>query len=668
MRGFSLSVKFGRRLNAFSFTHWMSMALVLFAMTACTNIGGKFGAGPSSILLLSNPNDSSSAGSFHLNQVNPDPNFPTTMYAMVGQDSEFDTYCAGSLGTCSCEFTFTQPGVGAQTVDVTNSYQESNLLRCPTSAVPSGITTFNVRIVVVPTGASPTPTSTTYTYYSNTITVNLATSGAFAGSTTYIDLTNAASYVPVQRFQCRKRDFIKNPTDNSIIDPLQSQNPAVIYPFNLYTTNVGDSLLSIQQQANQSWDCSLLGGVLPSTLGGSVNPVQWWANPNVFSVTTCGTSFCSGDGQLMYPQNSLASGKIPQSNPNANGKRRSSFALSPQAYGVFQVPLVAAVSPIDYVHSTYSTIGYAAKPVPNVSGTSSCPNITLPPKSTWVKIWNFRATNITSPQVVTGSQSVTNSTIACDSAGVFPSCDTVVPNGGNPNGFGADLLTGTWTNTYDSVHNTSSAIASRVALLSSTAGSSVASACYNVNTSSWNANPSPFHTTNPTTETWYASPYRFPGNLAPQVTLGVMEEFPWNIYAQASSSLIACNCLTNDLSCWLNDAACGGTLYTVPAEAPQDTQAALTTTSLEPNNNPYSDQLFVVTDPAVVDTDMISGAGSVSQYTPRTYRAASDCPGPTINGTCTAAPILWLNNVKAVNDPTSAQSDVFPLCAIQFYD
>ena len=663
-RVISLSVQKMAQFISFRFVNGMMALSCLLIATACTNMGSKFGAGSTSTVLLSDPSTGGNGnGAFYLNEVNPDPNNPGTQYVLIGQNGEFDTYCGGSLGTCDCEYTYTQSNVGQQTVDVAVSYQEANMVRCPVNSVPSGINTFNVRLIVVPlpNSSSPTPTPSGSTtnglgtnYYSNSLTVNLA-NGAFAASTTFIDLTNASSYVPVQRFQCRKRDFIKNPLDGNIIDPFQSQDPRVIYPFNFYTTNVGDSLLRMQQAADQSWDCTLTGGVLPTpTPGGATqaSKVQWWANPNVFSQVPCSDAFCSGDAQLIYPSDSLTGGRVPSSNPSASGKRRSSFSLASKPYGVFQVPLVAATAPSDYVHSTYSGIGYAAKPIQGSNGTSSCPSIPLPPKSTWVKLWNFRASNITSPQIVTDTQSQRSSVIACNSSGAFPSCYVPPPGHGAP--FGIDLLTISAGN-----------LAGRVGLLASTVGDSSFSACYNIDQATWTSSGSTV------SEKWEPSPNRFGSNVSPQVTLGQMQQFPWNVYEPlTTSNTISCGDVSGDGYVWqISGASCNWpwNYQITQHQTPQDFQNQLTITSLQTDNVPYTDQLFVVTDPAVDDNGMKGGSGSqLSQYTPVTYRAYGDCVGPTNSG-CSGG-FLWQNVVNSVSDASQTGADVFPLCVLQFYD
>lgn len=642
----------------------------LFISTACNNINSNLSRNPTSTIFQTDPNAAGNGGAFQLTSVAPDLASPGTVYDLIGQNNEFDTYCGGTLGACQCEYTFIQPGVGSQTVSSAVTYQESNLLRCPNS-VPSGITSFDTRVTVVAgaTGATaPAAGTGAISYSSNTITVNLSTNGAFAGSTSYIDLTSASSYVPVQRFQCRKREFIPNPMDNLIIDPFQSQDPAVIYPFNFYTTNISESLLRMQQLPDQKWECSLAAN--------KDRTVQWWANPNVFSTQACTSAFCNGDGYLMYPTTALSGNKIPVTPPSpgnpgskAVGKRRGTFSLASIPYGVFQIPVKAAVAPLDYVKANYSIVGYGAKPIPNTNGSSSCPAITLPPKSTWVKLWNFRATDITAPKIVTSSQSITNAVVACDThhgQNIFPSCEATYPSGA-PGGPGYSNSFGNPLDFIQTLNFTGSdPMASRVLLLASPNSTAQTSACYNSRADQW---------TDPTAaslngvnhngkDQWTPSPFAFSTATPTPISIDDIVGFPFNLYQNAKSAgwtkALAGPPNPNRYE-WFSSTPAGA--YAVPSVAPADFQNQLTTQPLAPDN--FTDQLFITTDPAVDDSQMRNGSSAVAEFIPSTYRSVQDCLGPTTAG-CTANRINWGVNVKEVGTPTTA--DLYPLCVLQFYD
>ena len=562
------------------------------------------------------------------------------------------------------------------------------MIRCPNN-VPSGITTFQARITVPAATATPTTSTTstsasTVTYASNYISGTFA-SGVLSGTSSYLDLTNSASYVPVQRFQCRRREYIDNPLNGGMIDPFQTQNPAVVYPFNYYTTNAASSILNLQKSSDQSWECSLNAT--------QDHTVQWWANPTVYSSSACNNSFCLGDGSIIYPQTTLSGGKVPVTNLAATGKTRSSFYLASSSYSVFGVAVIAAVAPSPssgtvitsasatpppgtYTSATYATIGYGAKPIANSSGGSSCPSITLPAKSRWVKIWNFRATDITPAKKVIASTSASNSAIACDTFHpdtthtalaneIFPSCEFKDPNG---NVFGVPLNDPTVTpvaNTTPSPGATPTPaptkMASRVIASTVSGTSSATSACYNFSGSGGNYNnftDIPWDTTTTYTgaDVWIPSSYKFDTTIS----VSNMESFAWNMYANAGNYTIHSDAST-PANQWFSP-----TTYAVPSATPMDYSNQLTTVALSADN--YTDQLFVVTDPAVSDDDMRNGASSIQIYVPRTFRSAADCTAtsPSDSSCVGKTQITWGIQTQAIG--TTTGSDVYPLCVLQFYD
>ena len=611
-----------------------TFALSLF-LSSCNNIGSLSNRIPSSTLSLSDPSAGTTGGSFHLTGVYASQQSPGTMYDLVGVNSEFDTYCVGTTnGPCACEFTYLSPGIGTITSEGAVQYQESNLLRC-LNVVPTGVASFDVKILAKGSG-----------YYSNSITANLS-SGAFI-NTNYTDLSKEEAYQQVKRFQCRKREFIVNPMSQNMIDPIQSEDPKIIYPFNFYSTNVASSLWQMQQSNSQDWDCTLT----PT----NDRSIHWWANPNVYSASPCTDAFCAGDSELMYPQNDLVSGKIPVTNPFANGKRRGSFHLAKQSYGVFQVAVKAAVGPNTYVSSTVDTIGYAARPIPNANGSSSCPSITIPSNAQWVKLWNFRATDITSPKKVMSSPSMNPqySQIVCNPhSGFFPSCDNdsttaTASSTTNKNFTSKTLSAVTSTPAADS-------LASRVvALISGSGGGTQPDACYNIKTMGSDMGGGVDGT-----ETWAPSAFAF----APAITWQNMFDLPWGIYQQVDSATKITAAVCGDGFNYVNNAAMAcGTQAVLTPFAPSDSK--LTTLPLSTSN--YSDQMFVVTSASVDDTMMRNQASSVSYYKPVTYRTSGDCNLPS-RATCPIGKeIHWDINIKDVGAPTG--SDQYPLCVLQFTD
>jgi hypothetical protein len=662
-RGHSLSTQFIDRLNRFSLFNWTRSSLIVFITlfvfsSACTNIGGSLGTASTEIT-QSDPNFGVDVGAFKLVTVLPSQASAGTLYDMVGENAEFDTFCSGTYGVCKCEYTYTLSGGGAETQQGNVTYQESNLLRCE-NAVPSGIGSFTVRIII-DTAASSTTTGATASVgtASNSISVNLS-SGSFAGSDSFLDLTNAQSYVPVNRFQCRRRSMgsdpiIKNPLDSGIVDPIQSEDPKIIYPFNFYTTNPSEGLLQMQRLSSQEWECTLTATQNRS--------LHWWANPYVYSASPCVTSFCAGDSELMYPTASLESGliKVTPSSP-ATGKRRASFSVASRSYGVFQIPIRAAVSPKDFVSAGYSFIGYGAKPIPNAGGSSSCPNIPLPPKATWVKLWNYRATDITPPSYVTGSTAMSMSAVVCNpkqGSGVFPSCDVkTVDSGPTIFGLGLDSAGG-----GPGLNPTPGVMASRAVALVAAVGNT--NACYNVDQTN------PANWTNPAAypngvEYWKPSMYGFENTL----TAGTAQGLPWGLYSSVVDPV--CKGATDSVYRFTTNSCSGGGAVGDPVTPPtsgvpsdsQVTTALLADIPSDPKN--FSDQLFIVTDPSVDDSLMRNQALSVSQYKPVTYRSTLDCSNSSRVNCPATKEIHWDINVKEVGSTSSA--DIYPLCVLQFYD
>jgi hypothetical protein len=640
-------------LQKFSKEIFCIVAFSFFTLlTSCNNIGSLANRIPSSEIILSDPSSGSgTSGSFRLNGVYASQQSPGTMFDMVGQDSQFDTYCSGTNGPCVCEYTYISPGIGSVTDEGEVQYQESNLIRC-NNVVPTGVASFDVKILAKGSGD-----------YSNPITGNLS-SGAFV-NTNYVDLTKEQAFTPVKRFQCRKREFIANPMSKAMIDPIQSEDPRVIYPFNYYTTNVASSLWSMQKNGSD-WDCTLT-----PTFDRSLH---WWANPNVYSAAPCTEAFCAGDGELMYPQDSLVSNKVPVPAvlPHSNGKRRGSFYLAKQSYGVFQIPVNAAIAPKDYVSANYGPIGYAARPIPSSGGSSACPSIPLPSNAEWVKLWNFRATDITSPKKVTDTIATLNSGIVCNpKRGFFPSCDndrtvsainkgftsqTLSAMGNDPDlsSFSTDTSYGSSTLALDAT-----TIASRVVLFTSNSSSSsgglAPNACYNITAMGGGA------------EAWEPSAFAF----APYIDRQNMYDLPWSLYHQVDEDTKMTTSVCGDNYNYvdhigyktpLDPAMSCSRSVRLMQDNPTDTQ--LTSVPLNPSN--YTDQIFVVTSPDVNDGLMISQASAVDHYRPITYKTSNDCNGLTRTGCSSVKEYHWYLNVKDVGKPNDP--DQYPLCVLQFTD
>ncbi|MBU6154837.1 MAG: hypothetical protein KGP28_11090 [Bdellovibrionales bacterium] len=607
----------------------------LMIFSSCTNI--KFAdRKPSSEVFF--PDQSVLNGaSFTLNSilVDPNPNFAGSIYNVIGQNGEFDNYCGGNFGDCTCIYTYTIGTNVNQIVESQVVYQESNMLRCPNS-VPSGASSFSIKIQTqAGNGGGP--------YVSNSLTVNLGAGGTFQDSAVYADLTDERSYQQVRRYQCRKNEFIPSLFDSAFLDPIQSQDPRVIYPFNFYTSNVGESILALQRNITSAgWECTL-----SPTFDYSPH---WWANPMVFSNAPCNSNFCVGDGELIYPANSLESGRIPASfGSTANGKRRSSFAVLPRPFGVFNIPIIAATAPRNYVSAYYSgevvddltlsPLGYAAQPVVAPGGGSSCPNIPIPPNARWVKLWNFRATDLEPPRRVQSTIATREFPIACLSSvpdDLFDSCYFFdAPAANTPTGsrfLPVSDATG------------ASTMASRVALMntSGSGGGRDPSACYNIE---------------PDWDTFRASrfAFSFAGNIPEQ--LNIFKSYPWGLYSLISTTVsFPAGVTTPDPPPWM--------IASNPTAIPIDTVGNADTVPLSPDL--YSDHLFVITDPSVRISDFQNlNSDESNNFRPVTYRTRGACTGPS-RANCSQDQVNWELNTKNINQPLGPE--VYPLCVLQFSD
>ena len=615
-------------------------SLFLFALTviSCTNID-TLNRSPSSTVSLANPIGGSGSSAFHLIGLVTDPVQGSSVYDLLGQDNEFDQYCNGTYGVCSCKFSYQKNG-GTQVVEVANTYQESNMIRC-SNIIPPGVSSFEVKII---TGAGPNGE----TYESNSMIGSFGPSGTLQGATDFVDLQSELSYAQVKRYQCRKSDFIASPFDSTFLDPIQSQDPRVIYAFNYYTSNVGESLLAMQRNATSSgWDCTLTPTLDYRT--------HWWANPLVFSAATCTSPFCIGDGELMYPPDTLENGKIPVSlGSSANGKRRSSFALLSKPYNVFNVPVIAATAPQSTVSAFYSMqkidnaltlgpLGYAARAIPALGGSSACPSVPIPSNAHWVKLWSFRATDLIAPRKVTGSMAALNSPIACFTKpgdGIFDSCTYSVSTSGGP------ALASLYL-------SNNPALSARVALTSGlTDGSRDPSACYKIDIPNYDQ----------FIPSWYA--FTDSSNDV-NIILNNLRAKPWGLYSSyAGSATPRSSPALNPSPYELTSAPTTGVPTDMLGQNDSQPMAA----------DPYTDHLFVVTEVGVNDSAMISmgngGSSAMDYYRPVTYRSKAACSGYSLN-TCNVSgyegtQVQWGINTRDVNNPNGAE--VYPLCVLQFTD
>jgi hypothetical protein len=298
--------------------------------------------------------------------------------------------------------------------------------------------------------------------------------------------------------------------------------------------------------------------------------------------------------------------------------------------------------------------------------------------------------------IVTGSTAIAESAIVCDSthgdvtgniigSQIFPSCEMndlgwhtntgnasfqAVGQGGAGRGvFGVSL--------DDPRVASGAALASRVASIINNTGTENPSACYNFGTgtgvNSNSVGSIPWYTTNPATapylggtDTWSPSPYA----LDNTVGLATITGFPWNLYSAAQINVTNGSWTygphngTSPYNEYLYLTATGGGEISLPSGTPSDT--SVTTSPLSPD--PFIDQLFVVTDPSVQDSQFTSN-GVPPEYQPVTYQNSSVCPGPApCNPSTTGNNITWLLNTTQVGTVQGQGATVYPLCVLQFYD
>lgn len=630
------------------------VCLLSFSMSACMN----FVENPSSAVSRSTassgttPDPSLQNDQLVLVSVLPSQQSAGSQYDMIGKNGQFQKSCTNSNAPCKCEYTYEQNSLGTQTVTGNVTYNEVDLIRC-VNAVPSGIQSFSVRVL-------QTDPTTGVTMASNAIRVSLNGAGQFSNAESFVDLTSINAYVPVTRFQCRKRIYIPNPMDNGdgdgIIDPFQSEDPNILYPFNFYTTNVSASIVQLQivsfasgsggtgtgSDGAADWECTLTP-TLDRTL-------HSWANPYVFSKVPCSgvttQSFCQSepDAKLMYPSSVLSAPQIPI-HGSAQGKRRSSFWLAGKQYGVFQIPVTAPIAPGNgYRNPTMGTIGYAAKPIPDARG-STCPLINLPTGTQWVKLWPHRADIQTSKYVAGGgSGSVGQSVIACNAdqgsnTSAFKSCTASNGSGGYVGGLGSQF--GTFLN--DNLTLT------RIASFRSGAfsgGGITPEVCYKT----------PVGTFGAASETWNPSPYFF-HDLTPLPTLLDLKGFPiWNLYESASLG-----------------AGPAPRFLNAPATILSDTQG-ISIKDVSPDG--FVDWLFTVS-PVMHDREDVNlddamrnpANSSVDMYRPVTYRTRGDCDLSDDTGCPLGKQVNWgLMGGGMSNNIGGSSGNVYPLCVLQVGD
>lgn len=211
----------------------MSFSFVL-ALTACTsNFNIKSLLSSNQVNLVPpNGTSSDSTGAFSITRALKNSLDPTGVLDVIGDGSgTLGNFCGGTDGaastTCTCAFSFNTTLNPNQTIEVPVSYSEPDLVRCPYTTVPTDATTISLTIHLLTGGL-----------YSGTLSVKLN-----ANSNT-LDSTAAASFIQVQRYQCRQGVTISGILGSSIYDPFQSEDfdPNLVSVYVLLTAVSGSTV------------------------------------------------------------------------------------------------------------------------------------------------------------------------------------------------------------------------------------------------------------------------------------------------------------------------------------------------------------------------------------------------------------------------------------------
>ncbi|MGK5084001.1 hypothetical protein WDW37_11940, partial [Bdellovibrionota bacterium FG-1] len=293
---------------------------------------------------------------------------PSGTLDLIGDDSQtMGQFCAANTtaaqvsagaSNCNCVFDYIKADGAHESFEVPSSYNEASLLRCKYTQVPAGLPYMNVRIHLTNADA-----------FSNTVKFYFQ-----SGANTIADLSNPVSFVQAQRYQCKDLVTIFHSFDpTNMYDPFQSADPALSYPLNFYTNNLGGALTAYVGANIQSWFCPAIP-----------NDINENMDLRIFSVY--------GDkngSKLIYP-------------PEGSEFDRSTFYLAKKSAGAFEVAINSYIAPQlasadpgpdgTQGGTAPPPLGYGAKPIIAGAGREVCPADTvIPPGFRWVKLWLFRA-------------------------------------------------------------------------------------------------------------------------------------------------------------------------------------------------------------------------------------------------------------------------------------
>jgi hypothetical protein len=251
--------------------------------------------------------------------------------------------------TCTCEYSYTRSDGSKETVEVDTVYHEMNLIRCSSSIIPTNIRFFDVRVHVTNSDA-----------YSNTVRFQVG------NDLLNLNTADAATFIPVSRYQCHESLYLSYVFDDAFYDPFQAEDSRLIYPLNFYSTNMGGSL---SRFANEFQAANGAGYVCPTNTNDPTQGVEL----TVYSVSS------DGGSNRIYPTTGSA-------------HDRANFVLAKERTGVFSVPVKAWIAP--GISSADDTpLGFAAEPIPGSEpDQETCPSdVDIPADYQWAKLWLFRA-------------------------------------------------------------------------------------------------------------------------------------------------------------------------------------------------------------------------------------------------------------------------------------
>ena len=380
-------------------------ALALFYLLLLNSCTTNFNPGAlirGNTVTASTPNSGTttdgSQGAFLITRVIPDRTFTSLLNILGDGSGTIGNFCVSTDGAtssstsnslCMCTFAYNTPSAPNQQIDIPVVYHETDLVRCPNSAIPSDATQVTISIHVM--GAD---------FYSNSITYPVGKSSST------LDTSDINSFAKVLRYQCRDKVWIPYLFDGSIYDPYQSEDPHLTYPLDFYTSNLGATIAMYAGGVSthpglEFWDCPTI--LTPERYLIDPKHEEAYEKDNNMNLWVYSWGNLNGDKRI-YP---------PTKGADID---RSTFYLAKSSSGAFTVPVNAYVAPliISGTSSDNPPLGYGVRPVVSGgNGTDTClDTIPIPPGFRWVKVWLYRAALPPRQYVVPGTngQSLNNVT------------------------------------------------------------------------------------------------------------------------------------------------------------------------------------------------------------------------------------------------------------------